>query len=255
MAEIISIGRFSELSGLSQKTIRLYGNLGLLPPARVDAFTGYRYYDPSQLTRARIIARFRGAGISLRDIAAFLEKPEPHQIDEWQRQLDVEASRRREDLDAVRRTLTGASEEPEETAMVTEDDEGQSNGQGPRHFFGVAPVFQVEDVAAAAEYYRDKLGFEVRLLMGEPPVYATTGRGDAAIHFSKAEQTASGNSPVGNVYVFVSHVDGLYEELTARDVKVVAELETYPYGMREFSIEDLNGYRLCFGESVEVKLT
>jgi uncharacterized glyoxalase superfamily protein PhnB len=135
--------------------------------------------------------------------------------------------------------------------MVSEDDKGHSHDQGPRQFLGVAPVFQVRDVAAAAEYYRDKLSFEIRLLMGEPPVYATTARGEAAIHFSKAEQPVQRSSTVGDIYVFVSDVDGLYEELTAHDVKVVAELETYPYGMREFAIEDLNGYRLCFGESVQ----
>ncbi len=253
MATIISIGRFSELSGLSLKTIRLYGNLGLLPPARVDAFTGYRYYDPGQVVRARTIARLRGAGISLREIAAFLEHPEAGQIDEWEKQLDAETSRRRENLDAVRRTLAGASEAAEEVAMVSEDDHGHSHEHGPRHFLGVAPVLHVEDVAAAAEYYRDKLGFEIRFLMGEPPLYATTARGDAAIHFSKSEQTVGHASTVGDIYLFVSDVDGLYQELTARDVKVVADLETFPYGMREFSIEDLNGYRLCFGESVEEK--
>lgn len=122
---------------------------------------------------------------------------------------------------------------------------------GPRHFFGVAPVFHVQDVAIAAEYYRDKLGFEIRLLMGEPPLYATTARGDAAIHFSKSEKPVQPHGSVSDIYVFVSDVDGLYKELKAREVKVVAGLETFPYGMREFSIEDLNGYRLCFGERVE----
>jgi hypothetical protein len=29
------------------------------------------------------------------------------------------------------------------------------------------------------------------------------------------------------------------------------DLETWPYGMREFAVEDRNGYRLCFGEGVE----
>lgn len=235
---------------MSPKTIRLYGSLGLLPPARVDAFTGYRYYDPAQVGRARTIARLRGAGISLREIAAFLEDPRSDQIEEWQRRLDVDNARRRENLDAVRRMLAGTHETAEEMTMV-EDEQGHGHEHGPRHFFGAAPVFRVEDVAAAAEYYRDNLGFEIRFLMGEPPAYATTARGDAAIHFSKAEETAIRNGGVGNVYVFVSDVDGLYEELTARGVKVVAELETWAYGMREFAVEDLNGYRLCFGEGVE----
>ena len=253
MAKTISIGRFSELSGLSQKTIRLYGTLGLLTPARVDSFTGYRYFDPDQVARARTIARLRGAGVSLREIAAFLEDPGPGRIDEWEQQLDRETSQRRENLDAVRRTLAGTNETAEEITMVSEDehDHGHSHDHGPRHFGGAAPVLLVPDVVAAAEHYRDRLGFEISYVWGEPPVYATIRRGDVAIHFSKSDQPGRPHGEVSDIYVFVSDIDEVCEELRGRGAKIARELETWPYGMREFVVEDVNGYRLCFGEGVE----
>ncbi|MGW1927267.1 MerR family transcriptional regulator, partial [Streptomyces massasporeus] len=42
--------------------------LGLLPPARVDPFTGYRYYAVEQLERARLIAWLRGIGMPLAEV-------------------------------------------------------------------------------------------------------------------------------------------------------------------------------------------
>jgi PPM family protein phosphatase len=38
----MSIGEFARRSRLSAKALRLYDELGLLPPARVDASSGYR---------------------------------------------------------------------------------------------------------------------------------------------------------------------------------------------------------------------
>ncbi|MGI5996084.1 MAG: MerR family DNA-binding transcriptional regulator, partial [Saccharomonospora viridis] len=51
----LSIGAFAQACGLTPKALRLYDELGLLTPARVDACTGYRYYERSQLDRARLI--------------------------------------------------------------------------------------------------------------------------------------------------------------------------------------------------------
>jgi DNA-binding transcriptional MerR regulator/predicted enzyme related to lactoylglutathione lyase len=251
MADSISIGRFSELTGLSVKTIRLYGSMGLLPPSRVDGFTGYRYYDVAQVQRARTIARLRGAGISLREIAGFIDNPRPRQIDEWESGLDAEMSRRREDLNAVRRMLAGDAEAEKEIAMVQEEAQEHTHSHGPRHFAAAAPVLQVPDVVAAAEYYRDMLGFEISFVWGEPPQYATTRRDDAPIHFTRGELPARERGPAADIYLFVSDIDEVFEELKGRGAKITAGLETWPYGMREFVVEDLNGYHLCLGEGVE----
>jgi DNA-binding transcriptional MerR regulator len=55
----MSIGEFARRSRLSPKALRLYNELGLLPPARVDDDSGYRYYAESQLDRAGLIAALR----------------------------------------------------------------------------------------------------------------------------------------------------------------------------------------------------
>ena len=45
-AELLSIGRFARLTGLSIGALRHYHELGLLQPAAVDPMTGYRSYAP-----------------------------------------------------------------------------------------------------------------------------------------------------------------------------------------------------------------
>jgi PPM family protein phosphatase len=51
---LLTIGEFARASRLSPKALRLYDELGLLRPARVDEYTGYRYYSRDQLEQARL---------------------------------------------------------------------------------------------------------------------------------------------------------------------------------------------------------
>ncbi|MBK3647509.1 MerR family transcriptional regulator, partial [Streptomyces sp. MBT33] len=62
---MLTIGAFARASRLSPKALRLYDELDLLRPARVDPETGYRYYTPAQLERARLVAWLRRLGMPL----------------------------------------------------------------------------------------------------------------------------------------------------------------------------------------------
>ncbi|MGW4596626.1 MerR family transcriptional regulator [Streptomyces sp. NPDC004457] len=68
--ELLTIGAFAKASRLSPKALRLYDELDLLPPARVDPDTGYRYYALAQLERARLVAWLRRLGMPLARIRA-----------------------------------------------------------------------------------------------------------------------------------------------------------------------------------------
>ena len=78
---MFKIGEFSRLSLVSVKALRYYDELGLLKPARVDEFTGYRYYSASQLTRLNRILAMKDMGLSLEQIALLLDQElTPEQI-------------------------------------------------------------------------------------------------------------------------------------------------------------------------------
>jgi DNA-binding transcriptional MerR regulator len=66
--ELLSIGRFGRLAGLSIGALRHYDEIDLLRPANVDGETGYRSYSSDQLPRARAIQRLRALDLSLEDI-------------------------------------------------------------------------------------------------------------------------------------------------------------------------------------------
>jgi DNA-binding transcriptional MerR regulator len=70
--DLMSIGEFARLSRLSAKALRLYDELGLLPPAQVDPDSGYRWYAAGQLDNARLVASLRQIGVPLAQIQLIL---------------------------------------------------------------------------------------------------------------------------------------------------------------------------------------
>ncbi|MEU8055085.1 MerR family transcriptional regulator [Microbispora bryophytorum] len=82
MRELLTIGTFAQAARLSPKALRLYDEVGLLRPAAVDGESGYRYYDPAQLERARLIARLRRLGMPLARIRRVCDLPVPDAAEE-----------------------------------------------------------------------------------------------------------------------------------------------------------------------------
>ena len=70
---VIPIGEFSQMTRLSVKALRLYDRNGLLPAARVDPSTGYRFYDPAQANRAEAIRVLRSVDMPLDEIKAVMD--------------------------------------------------------------------------------------------------------------------------------------------------------------------------------------
>ena len=69
------IGEFSQLAKVTVETLRHYDTLGLLKPAHVDPFTGYRFYTAKQLHPLHQILALKELGFSLEDIARILREP------------------------------------------------------------------------------------------------------------------------------------------------------------------------------------
>jgi DNA-binding transcriptional MerR regulator/effector-binding domain-containing protein len=77
LTEELSIGSFSRVSGLTVKALRHYDEIGLLEPARVDEWTGYRYYGLEQARAAEAIRRLRALEVPLDEIKELLGADEP----------------------------------------------------------------------------------------------------------------------------------------------------------------------------------
>jgi PPM family protein phosphatase len=97
--ELMTSGEFALASRLSRKALRLYDELGLLSPVRVDPATGYRFYAPAQLEHARLVAWLRRLGMPLARIRAITELPPTEAAAElaaYWRQIESETAARRE---------------------------------------------------------------------------------------------------------------------------------------------------------------
>ena len=78
---MLKIGEFAWLSQVTVETLRHYDRLGLLKPAHLDPFTGYRYYALDQLPRLNRILALQDLGLSLKEISRMLDQQiEPDEI-------------------------------------------------------------------------------------------------------------------------------------------------------------------------------
>ena len=70
--QMIKIGDFARLAGITIKTLRHYDQVGLLRPLWVDRYTGYRYYGLEQLPRLQRILALKEMGFSLQQVHGLL---------------------------------------------------------------------------------------------------------------------------------------------------------------------------------------
>ena len=94
---MFKIGEFSKLSMLTVKALRFYEKEGLLIPAHVDEWTGYRFYEASQLEMAATIKALRQLDFSVEEIKAHLsgvplqDALRAKKVELIQRQTDISA--------------------------------------------------------------------------------------------------------------------------------------------------------------------
>ena len=122
---------------------------------------------------------------------------------------------------------------------------------------GIAPYFLVRDVVAAAEYYRDALGFTVSRFFGDPPGFCMPQRDGVVVMLSRAADASivrpnaqARKDDSWDAYVWVVDADALYAEVAARGARIAyAPCLQEEYGNREFAVRDLDGYLLAFGST------
>ncbi|MEM8529997.1 MAG: MerR family transcriptional regulator [Chloroflexota bacterium] len=66
------VGEFSRIASITIETLRHYDVIGLFKPAKVDPFTGYRYYKADQLQTLHQILALKEVGLSLEEIKSIL---------------------------------------------------------------------------------------------------------------------------------------------------------------------------------------
>jgi catechol 2,3-dioxygenase-like lactoylglutathione lyase family enzyme len=105
-------------------------------------------------------------------------------------------------------------------------------------------ILAVSDLDAAVKFYTQKLGFWLAFKWGDPPTMAGMNLGQCVQIF--LQQGVPG--PQGcSMYFVVGNADELYEFHRAGGVEILTALDDRIYGLRDYSVRDLYGYRLDFG--------
>lgn len=125
----------------------------------------------------------------------------------------------------------------------------------------LTPNLMVDDINQTINYYHGVLSFTTLDKMANDKgelIWARLKKGDVEIMFQqedslKAELPEIRKESIGGgftLYITITGVDEFYEYLyTTADV--VAQLKNKLYGMREFTIRDINGYYLTFAEPIK----
>jgi catechol 2,3-dioxygenase-like lactoylglutathione lyase family enzyme len=104
----------------------------------------------------------------------------------------------------------------------------------------------VSDVRTAVEFYTTKLGFSQGFLWGDPPTMAGVNLGQVQMFLEQGTPNPKGCS----VYFVVGNVDELYEFHRTNGVEIIEAPADRPWGLRDYRIRDLHGYRLAFGHRI-----
>jgi lactoylglutathione lyase len=128
------------------------------------------------------------------------------------------------------------------------------------HFTKLTPNLLVANVERSLAFYVDTLGFARGMTVPEQPplVFASVTSGPVEIFFNDAataikEYPAFAGRPIGatgTMFIEVQGVDALHDRLKA-SAKIVMPIVTQFYGLREFAIEDPDGYVITFAERKE----
>ena len=205
---MLSIGEFARLVGVSVRMLRHYDQLGLLEPARVDAFTGYRPYAPAQLDWANRLVALKDLGFSLDEVGHLLadEASEDEVLGLLQRRREELVHQLQADANRLARVQARirliAKENPMSTFHETSLPELQLAGQSVRATdmesfeSEMGPLFDtVNEVLAAASV--SPVG---------PGVALYTTEDDATIA-TAAEPIGDAATPAGLVDIAVAAVD------------------------------------------------
>ena len=98
------------------------------------------------------------------------------------------------------------------------------------------PELPVADVERAQQHYRDALGFEIGWLYEGKEIGAVS-RDKVAIFFRKRKMPFE---PAVH-WVFAEDIDASYQELMSSGANIVDPLERKPWGLRQFTVKDLDG--------------
>lgn len=127
----------------------------------------------------------------------------------------------------------------------------ETDRQETQDLAAAVPIFFVRDVATAAAFYVEKLGFQIDFLYGKPPFYGSVSRDRARLHLRFVQRTnfaelAAGEESLILATIEVGDVKALFQEFAARGLDFPQRLVRQPWGGVDFHVRDPDGNTFSF---------
>lgn len=127
-----------------------------------------------------------------------------------------------------------------------------------KKFIRSNPHLPVSDLRKTIDYYREKLGFYDEWTWANKDGELTDGgirRDDMRLLFGEDSDFVNAINSYGKSRLplmwFVENIDAIFSEFKERNIEFADTLRTHPYGLREFSFVDINGYLIRVAEGME----
>ena len=136
-------------------------------------------------------------------------------------------------------------------AAAAEASKTPRNKPGPPLLKQVIPILFVRDVKLCANFFREKLGFQIDFLHGLPPFYGAVSRDRVCLHLRLVRrpffaQAAAEEKSLILASIEVANVQRLFEEFRARGVEFPQKLKKQAWGGTDFQIRDPDGNVISF---------
>ena len=119
----------------------------------------------------------------------------------------------------------------------------------------ISPTLAVRNMKETIEFYTNSLGFKLGMCFPDAnnPEYADLSKDGMVLMIIPAKNLGiGGEEKLGtgvNLYMQIDgDIDEYYCELKSRGVDISVDIKDEPYGIRDFTVEDVNGYNLTFNQ-------
>lgn len=217
---MITIQGFAKLCGCNTQTLRYYDRIGLLAPAKVDEWTGYRYYEEDQAMRFVKIKNLQQADFSIEEIRPLLEENEDRLVEAFERKID-EQKQKLERIRKIQRSyLKETMDMQNMIRTITDFVEGRMADPRLWKEFGLDDAQETEINAKVHEMLADWLT-EIRNASGE--MAQSMAKEQANVMKNVVDELVSGNPDQKDVLMTVSKEDNTMENTIPADAEKVFE--------------------------------
>ena len=108
----------------------------------------------------------------------------------------------------------------------------------------IIPELAYPDVREAVDWLCRSFGFVERLRIGDHRAQLLFGEGSIIVTQQGANPSAS------SVLVRVDDIDNHYEHAKQVGARILSPPADYPYGERQYTVEDLAGHRWTFSQTI-----